>query len=97
MSVSEDGINFSPVQAMSGSDIFSGNTDGESIVINRFASPVFAQYVRLIIETFEIDPKVRWGVFGCEAIPWNGHITMTPDSLTRKYLHWEAAAIKRLF
>ena len=71
MSVSEDGMTYSPVQAVvGGSDIFAGNTDGGgSIVISRFATPVAARFVRLTIETFEIEPKLRWGVFGCEENP----------------------------
>ena len=71
VSVSEDGETFCPVTTEGGSVSFVGNTDGSTEVINPLDTQVVARYVRLTIEAFNVEPKLRWGVFGCSVIPQN--------------------------
>ena len=68
ISTSQDGINWSNIQANGDDVVFDGNTndDPDAIVTNELPVPRKTRCVRLtVVEWHGFNPGLRWGVVGC--------------------------------
>ncbi|XP_033110422.1 lactadherin-like, partial [Anneissia japonica] len=76
---STDGQEFANAVGPEG-NIFVGNIDAETHVINLFTNPVLAQFIRIVVVEWNNDICLRFEVLGCTVPTTAAHTTLAPTT-----------------
>ena len=73
--------------------LFTGNSDGDSVKVNEFSTPIIAQYLRINPTRWKDRISLRLEVYGCdyvsEAINFDGRTMVTMNLLHRPISSFE--------
>ncbi|XP_029463058.1 coagulation factor VIII [Rhinatrema bivittatum] len=65
LSISQDGVNWTPLLQNGQQKVFNGNRDHHNLVVNVLEPPLFAQYLRIHPQKWENDIALRTEFLGC--------------------------------